>query len=309
MEYFLLLCGFVLLLLGGHYLVRGSVSLANHFKISKLVIGVTVVSFGTSAPELFVSTRAAISGSADFALGNVVGSNIANVALVLALTAIIFPIPVKRDSVKIDAPFMLIISGLLLVFMLDLYISFFEGLVFVILLVFYLIFIITHSRKRVDPSELSVEDDGIALWIAVVMILFSVVGLAGGAYLLVENAKIIAYKFGVSERVIAITIVAFGTSLPELATSAIAAFKKEMDISIGNIIGSNIFNILAVLGVVSIIKPLKVDQKFLDVDIYWMLGISALLFLFILPFKGGKLTRIKGALLAATYIAYIFFLL
>ncbi len=309
MEYFLLLCGFVLLLLGGHYLVRGSVSLANHFKISKLVIGVTVVSFGTSAPEFFVSTRAAISGSADFALGNVVGSNIANVALVLALTAIIFPIPVKRDSVKIDAPFMLLISGLLLVFMLDLNISLFEGLVFVILLVFYLIFIIAHSRKRVDPSELSVEDEGIALWIAVAMILFSVVGLAGGAYLLVENAKIIAYKFGVSERVIAITIVAFGTSLPELATSAIAAFKKEMDISIGNIIGSNIFNILAVLGVVSIIKPLKVDQKFLDVDIYWMLGISALLFLFILPFKGGKLTRIKGALLAATYIAYIFFLL
>lgn len=309
MEYFLLLIGFTLLLFGGHYLVLGSVTLADHFKISKLVIGVTVVSFGTSAPELFVSARAAITDSADFALGNVVGSNIANVALVLALTAIIFPIPVKKDSVKIDAPFMLIISGLLLGFMLDLYISRFEGIVFIVLLVSYILFIIRNSRKNADLSDLKIETDKVALWIAFIMVFGSVAGLAGGAYLLVENAKIIAFNFGVSERVIAITIVAFGTSLPELATSAIAAFKKEMDISIGNIIGSNIFNILAVLGVVSIIKPLKVDQNFLDVDIFWMLGISALLFLFILPFKGGKLTRIKGAFLAATYIAYIFFLL
>lgn len=308
MVYLLLLLGLVLLLFSGKYLVRGSVAMANYYKISKLVIGVTVVSFGTSAPEMFVSTLAAYKGHPDVALGNIIGSNIANVALVLAITAIIFPIPVRSNSVKLDAPFMLAISGLLLVYMLDLRLSRTEGISFIVLLAAYLVFIIRKSRSSYESAEENTEDK-LAIWQALVMVLASAVGLALGSKLLVDNATIIADNLGVSERVIAITVIAFGTSLPELATSAIAAFKKEMDISIGNIIGSNIFNILAVFGVASIVKPMNFDTKFIGVDIYWMLAISVLLFLFILPFKGGKLTRFKGFLLFAVYGVYFYFLL
>lgn len=282
--------------------------MANYFKISKLVIGVTVVSFGTSAPEMFVSTLAAYEGHPDVALGNIIGSNIANIALVLAITAMIFPIPVRSNSVKLDAPFMLFISGLLLVYMLDLRLSRIEGVSFLALLTAYIVFIIRKSRNSFESADEN-PDDNLAIWLAIVMVLLSAVGLAFGSKLLVANATIIAENLGVSERVIAITVIAFGTSLPELATSAIAAFRKEMDISIGNIIGSNIFNILAVFGVASIVKPMNIDAKFLGVDIYWMLAISVLLFLFILPFKGGKLTRFKGFLLFAVYGVYFYFLL
>lgn len=309
MEYILLLCGFALLLFSGKYLVWGSVTMANHFKISKLVIGVTVVSFGTSAPEMFVSTLAAYEGHPDVALGNIIGSNIANIALVLAITAMIFPIPVKKNAVKIDAPFMLAISGLLFVFMLDLHLSRIEGVTFLAILSLYIIFIILKSRNEFEADSGETQSKNLNIWIAVLMVVGSAVGLAIGSKLLVTNASIIARSLGVSERIIAITLIAFGTSLPELATSAIAAFRKEMDISIGNIIGSNIFNILAVFGVASLVKPMNVDPKFLGVDIYWMIGISILLFLCILPFKGGRLTRFKGVLLFIVYGVYFYFLL
>jgi len=309
LEYLLLLLGFVLLLFGGKFLVNGSVSIANHFRISKLVIGVTVVSFGTSAPELFVSSLASYTGHPEVALGNVIGSNIANIALVLALTAIIFPIPVRKNSVKLDAPFMLLISGLLYVFMLvNSNLSRFEGFVFILLLIGYNVFIIYKSRAE-DNIETTIGDGHLSVQKSVVIVLIATVGLAAGSHLLVENASKIAQSLGVSERVIAISLIAFGTSLPELATSAIAALKKEMDISIGNIIGSNIFNILAVLGVSSLIKPMKVSEKFIRVDIFWMMAISLLLFIFILPFKGGRLSRLKGALLFFIYGIYLFFLI
>jgi len=308
MEYLFLFVGFALLLFSGKYLVAGSVSLANYFKLSKLVIGVTVVSFGTSAPEMFVSAFANLKGHPEVAMGNVIGSNIANIALVLALTAIIFPISVKKDSVKIDAPFMIIVSGLLYFTMLNRQISFVEGFAFLFVLVSYIVFIIVKSRRKGLDSEEEVDAHH-PLWKAILLVLISTAGLAFGSNLLVENASLIATNFGVSERVIAITVIAFGTSLPELATSAVAAFKKEMDISIGNIIGSNIFNILAVLGVSALLNPIDVAVKFIEVDIIWMLAISALLFLFILPFKGGKLTRIKGAMLFLVYGTYLYYLL
>jgi cation:H+ antiporter len=308
MEYILLLLGFFLLLFSGKYLVKGSVSLANYFQVSKLVIGVTVVSFGTSAPEMFVSAFANFKGHADVAIGNIIGSNIANIALVLALTALIFPIPVKKASVKIDAPFMLIVSALLYLAIFNATISLFEGISFIIILVAYLVFILIKSRRSKDTFEEDLNEK-LPIWKSIVLVLLSTAGLAFGSDLLVDSATIIASKFGVSERVIGITIVAFGTSLPELATSAVAAFKKEMDISIGNIIGSNIFNILAVLGVSAILRPMQISAKFIQVDIFWMIGISVLLFLFILPFKGGKLTRVKGFMLFAVYCVYIFFLL
>jgi cation:H+ antiporter len=309
MEYILILIGFALLLYSGKFLVKGSVSLASQFKISKLVIGVTVVSFGTSAPEMFVSALANFKGFPNVAMGNVMGSNIANIALVLAITAIIIPIPVKKDSVKIDAPFMLLVSGILYLAILSTNITTFEGVAFLLLLTTYLFFIIRKSRRS-ERDEEQFNEKPLPIWKAVGLVLLSTAGLAFGSDLLVDNASLIAANFGVSERVIGITVIAFGTSLPELATSAVAAFRKEMDISIGNIIGSNIFNILAVLGVTALIKPvLNIDEKFIQVDIFWMLAISILLFLFILPFKGGKLTRLKGFILFAVYCTYIYFLL
>lgn len=308
MEYLFLFIGFALLLFSGKYLVIGSVSLANYFNLSKLVIGVTVVSFGTSAPEMFVSAFANFKGHPEVSMGNIIGSNIANIALVLAITAIIFPIPVKKNSVKIDAPFMLIISGLLLLFILNGTLTSVEGVVFLLILAAYITFIVVKSRKS-EESKNTETDAHQPLWKAIGFVVISTVGLALGSNLLVENASIIALEFGISERIVAITVIAFGTSLPELTTSAVAAFNKEMDISIGNIIGSNIFNILAVLGVTAVIKPMQIAPKFIQVDIYWMIAISVLLFLFILPLKGGRLTRLKGVVLFAVYCTYIYFLL
>lgn len=309
MEYLLLLLGFIILLFSGKYLVKGSVALAAHYKVSKLVIGVTVVSFGTSAPEMFVSSIAAYTGRPDVAIGNVIGSNIANIALVLALTAVIFPIPVRKNSVKIDAPFMLIVSLLMYLLLLNLDLNRLEGVLFLVLLTSYVLFVIFKSKKDND-FEVNENDEKLSVGIAGIMILLSAGGLAFGSDLLVNNAEKIAISLGASQRIIAITLLAFGTSLPELTTSAVAAFRKEMDISIGNIIGSNVFNILAVLGVSALVRPMKnIDGEFITVDIFWMLGISMLLFLFILPFKGGKLTRLKGAILFIVYLFYLYFLI
>jgi cation:H+ antiporter len=308
MEYLLLIVGFLLLLFSGKYLVRGSVALADHYKISKLVIGVTVVSFGTSAPEMFVSSIASYTNRPEVAIGNVIGSNIANIALVLALTSIIFPIPVRKNSTKIDAPFMLLISLLMYLLMLNLRLGRAEGLIFLLLLVSYIIFVLKKSRKEDVIEDVDLEGS-LSKTISIVMILISTAGLTLGSDLLVNNAEKIALRMGISQRVIAISLLAFGTSLPELTTSVVAAFKKEMDISIGNIIGSNIFNILAVLGVASIVKPLAISLEFVRVDIFWMLGISVLLFVFILPFKGGKLTRLKGLVLFLSYLVYLYFLI
>jgi cation:H+ antiporter len=306
MEYILLLVGFALLLYSGKYLVKGSVAMANYFNVSKLVIGVTVVSFGTSAPEMFVSTFANLKGHPEVAMGNIIGSNIANIALVLAITAMIIPIPVKKDSVKIDAPFMLLVSVLLFVLILDFSISVIEGVLFLVILSSYITFLLVKSRKSNNEES---NKETLPLWKSIVFVLISAGGLALGSNLLVENATIIASDFGVSERVIGITVIAFGMSLPELATSVIAAIRKEMDISIGNIIGSNIFNILAVLGVSASLKSMDIAEKFVHVDIYWMLAISGLLFISILPFKGGRLTRIKGIMLFCVYCVYIYYLL
>lgn len=308
MEYLLLLVGFLLLLSSGKYLVRGSVALADHYKVSKLVIGVTVVSFGTSAPEMFVSSIAAYTNRPEVAIGNVIGSNIANIALVLALTSIIFPIPVRKNSTKIDAPFMIIISLMMYLLMLNLRLGRMEGFIFLGLLISYIIFVIRKSRREDEIDDVDLEGN-LSKTVSIVMILLSTLGLAIGSDLLVDNAEKIALRMGISQRVIAITLLAFGTSLPELTTSVVAAFKKEMDISIGNIIGSNIFNILAVLGVASIVNPLEIAKEFIGFDIFWMLGISVLLFLFILPFKGGKLTRIKGVILFLAYLIYLYFLI
>lgn len=306
MDYIYLLLGFIILLYSGDLLVKGGVALASHFKISTLVVGVTVVSFGTSAPELFVSLDAALSGSPDISIGNVVGSNISNIALVLGFTAILLPLPVRSNSIKYDWPVMMGASLLFYIFALNGKLQTIEGIAFVVLLIFFMVWTIWNSRRENRNLSEEAKPAKQSIPVAVLLIAASSIGLYFGASLLVGSAKNIAFDFGVSERVIGLTIVAFGTSVPELATSAVAAYKKEMDISIGNIIGSNIFNILGVLGVTSIIKNIRVSAEIISFDALFMLAVSVFLFLLILPLKKGKLHRWKGVLLLSSYLFYVY---
>lgn len=306
MEYLYLFIGLLLLAASGNYLVDGSVSLARHLNISTLVIGVVVVSFGTSAPELFVSVKGAIDLHPEIAIGNVIGSNISNIALVLALTAIILPIPVKSASIKFDWPVMMVSSIVLYLFMLDYSFARWEGLVLIIILIVYIIWTLRKSIRSKNDEEFSKPK--FKLPVSIILVIVSCAGLVLGADLFVDSAATIAREFDISERVISISLVAFGTSVPELAASVIAAIKKQMDISIGNIIGSNIFNILAVLGITGLVQDKITVAKGFIFDTYWMLGISLLLFLFILPLKGGILKRWKGLLLLLAYAIYIYIL-
>jgi cation:H+ antiporter len=305
MSYINLLAGFIILLISGRFLVKGGVDLARKLNVSKLVIGVTVVSFGTSAPELFVSAVAAYNGHPELAIGNVFGSNIANISLVLAITALIIPIPVKKATVRIDTPIMLFVTILLYLAIRNNLISRPEGCIGVVLLVSYIV-CSYFKGKNISVDEFEENKTYLHWSLAVLLIILSAAGLAIGSGLLVKNVSSIAEAWGINERIIAITVVAFGTSLPELVTSVIAAVHREMDISVGNIVGSNIFNILGVLGITSIIKDIRVDNQFIHIDFYWVLGISILLFIFILPLKGGTINRWKGLILLLVYVAYIY---
>jgi len=306
-SFLFLIAGFVLLFFSGDWLVKASVNLARHFKVSTLVIGITVVAFGTSAPELLVSLKAVFSDSSDISVGNVVGSNIANIALVLGLVAIIFPVKVKRNNIWIDWLVMLLASIGLLIASLNNTLSFIEGLIFLILLGIYLVLSIWKSRRDNKGQDKILEPD-LSKWKAFGFFLMATVGLYFGADWLVKGAKDIAISFGISERVVGLSVVALGTSVPELATSLMAAIKKESDISIGNIIGSNIFNIWAVLGTTSVIKPLRVSDAMINVDYRWMIGVALLLILFLLPLSKGVISRWKGSILFSLYVVYIYIL-
>jgi len=303
-----LIIGLLLLLVSGKFLVESSVNIAKKFRIPPAIIGLTIVAFGTSAPELLVSVQAAILGHPDMAMGNVIGSNISNIFLVLAITAVIFPLPVKRNSVILDWPIMMAVTLLLAAFLMNLEISRIEGIVFLILLGGYILLSVLQTKRNNNRKK----EEVVVLkqhWIISVLIFtVSCVGLAFGADMLVSNASIFAEYIGVSERVISISMVALGTSLPELATSIIAAFKKQAEISIGNIIGSNIMNILSVLGITSIIQPIGTVKEVLRTDVPWMLGSAILLFLFMIPAKRGKLSRWEGAVMLMAYAFYIYFI-
>lgn len=304
----LLILGLVLLLGSGKYLVESSVIIARHFKIPTIIIGLTIVSFGTSAPELLVSLQAAVQGHPDMAIGNVVGSNISNILLVLAITALIFPINIQNLFIKRDWPILMFISSLLVLFLLDLKLSRFEGIIFLTLLIIYIVYSIWQARKPSKEGDFKEEVPAAKMkwWVAIIIFIIACVGLAFGADLLVDNASIIAGKLGISERVISISMVAIGTSLPELATSMIAAFKKEANISVGNIIGSNIMNIISVLGITSVIAPMETVQQTLRIDLPWMIGATLLLFLFMAPIGRARISRIEGSIMVVAYAAYIF---
>ena len=309
-TYLLLLAGLILLFISGKYLVDSSVALAKRFRIPTMIIGLTVVAFGTSAPELLVSIQAAIKGFPGIAMGNVVGSNISNILLVLAITALIFPIPVPKKSVRQDWPALMFVSLLLFAFAWDGTLSRLEGLIFILLLALYLAVAVFQARK--SPAEKNPEPAGgkqMKIWVAGIIFLFSCAGLAFGANLLVEHAAIIAEGLGVSQRVISITMVAVGTSIPELATSVIAALKKETEIAVGNIIGSNIMNVLSVLGFTSVLGNITVDRAISHFDIPVMLGVTLLLLLIMVPAKRSKIVRWEGALMIVVYLLYIYMII
>lgn len=304
-----LILGLTLLLLSGKYLVESSVVIARRFNIPPGIIGLTIVAFGTSAPELLVSIQAAVHGYPDMAMGNVIGSNISNILLVLGLTALIFPLTLQRSSVIVDWPIMIFLTLLLLLFLQDQKLSQFEGALFVSLLLLYILFSVRQSRRfNSKEIEKPVILQRTPAWVSGIVFIASCAGLALGASLLVDNAAVMAKYFGISERVISVSMVALGTSLPELVTSVIAAIKKEMEISVGNILGSNIMNIVSVLGITALIKPIQTSIEVLTIDMPWMIGSALLLFAFMLPLKRGRISRIQGAIMVLTYTLYIYFI-
>jgi len=310
MNILLLLLGFVTLLISGDVLVRGGVSIASRFHVSKLVIGMTLVSLGTSAPELVVSLQSVLTGHADLSMGTVIGSNMANIGFILGLTILITPMLVNKRTVKVDTPVMLGATFLLYLFIQNGSLNRWEGALFSLLLIAYIVLTIYRSRK--EPDETTVHETSAKVypfWISLLMVVVSIVGLRFGAGWLVTGATEIARSLGVSEYVISITVLAVGTSLPELATSLVAAVKKESDISIGNIVGSNLFNVLGILGITALVKPIGINNQILSGDIYWLAGMSVLLFLFMIPARSGRLVRAEGAGLILLYGAYIFFVI
>jgi cation:H+ antiporter len=280
---FYLFCGLFVLVLGGDFLVKGSTNIALRMRISPLVVGLTIVAFGTSAPELLVSINAALSGSPDLTMGNVIGSNICNLALVLGVAAIIRPIMVNSDSIKIDWPMTMGSSVLLYLLVREGLLKSFEGVLFIALLISYTVFIIRKSRKEnhaisfANRRELVKRSETKHLVKDIVLIILGCVGLFYGSDWFVQGGKGLAQALGVSERVIGITVLALGTSLPELVTASIASFKNQTDLAIGNLMGSNIFNILSILGITSIIKEIEVSDIILNTDMFWMLGITLLI--------------------------------
>lgn len=309
---FLVLVGLALLVVGGDFLVRASVGLSFKLKLSKLVIGMTVVSFATSAPELLVSLQAALDGVSDIALGNVIGSNIANIGLVLGITAIISPLAVDKDFYKLNWPMMMLASFVLYYFLWnDNVLTAIEGAILFIALIVFLFVLIRSSRKS-TKANMGDVDDSLAVVSNFKIVAWLLIGAAGlyfGSDWLVQGAKELALSIGISDYAISVTVIAIGTSVPELAASVIAALKKEKALSLGNLIGSNIFNIASVLGLTAIIKPIVVNPdtpQILSTNIWWMIGFAAILIPLILIPKRLEIGRLKGILLFSAYLAFIY---
>jgi cation:H+ antiporter len=307
---FLIVIGLAALVAGGDFLVKGAVGIAVKARLSKLVIGMTVVSFGTSAPELIVSLQAALDNVPEIAIGNVIGSNIANLAFVLGITVLIFPMPVGLNTKKYDWPMMMLASILFYLFALNYSLERWEGILLFFILIGFVVFLVVNSRKNSVRMDEEVADDlptgKINLWKYLGFLAVGLVMLYFGSQWLVGGASDLASGLGVSKHIIGITIVAFGTSVPELVTSVVAAYRKETDISVGNLVGSNVFNILGVIGLTAAIKPIPIESHVVSWDMIWMLGIAFIL----LPmmFIGPRIGRVSGVILLASYITYILLL-
>ena len=303
MDFVAIIVGLVLLIKGGDLLLDAAVALSLKINIPKIVIGMTVVSFATSAPELIVSIKSALMGYPDLALGNVVGSNVANLAFVLGVVLVISPIRVTKSFYKTDWPIMMIATLLFYSFLqADGYLNQVEGGILFVLLLIFLIYLLFFQKKAVIEEKIEIDEKEMHLTQLTFTFFIGGFFLWLGSEVLVNSAVSLATSLGVSERIISISVVSIGTSIPELSASIIAIINKEKAISIGNLIGSNIFNILAVMGITSMIHPINVmDRAILDVDFVWMIGVSLLIFPLVFIPKKMHLGRLEGLCLIIVY--------
>ena len=313
-DILLLLVGFVALIYGANALVDAASSLAARWGVPSIVIGLTIVAFGTSAPELVVNVFAATTGSTDMVLGNVLGSNIFNVLGILGISALIFPLTVKSNTTWIEIPLSLLAAICVLVVSSDIFLdgsgsNFISRSDGIILLLFFLIFLVYNLMvAKSGGADEEMETKDYSTWKAVLFIVLGLTGLVIGGRLIVTSAVSIAEVIGLSERVIGLTVVSIGTSLPELATSIIAVRKKNVDIAIGNVVGSNIFNIFLILGISGTIVPLGINPDSLfDIMVNIITGL--LLFIFVFTGRGRKVERWEGAVFVVGYIAYVTYLI
>jgi cation:H+ antiporter len=310
MDYAYVAAGLALLLLGGEGLVRGSVAVAERLNLSTLLVSMVIVGFGTSAPELMVSTAAALKGAPNIALGNVVGSNIANILLILGMSAVIAPLACTRPEIMRDALAVLVASFALVGLAQHGMIGRLAGFIMVAALGAYLSYAYLTERKASRRDEVfreRIAEDlgkpGMGLATALTLCVLGLVFLVAGAHLLVEGATAIARRFGISNAVIGLSLVAVGTSLPELATAAISAYRKHQDVVIGNIIGSNLFNILGILGVTGIVVPIPIEGRIADIDIWIMLAVAIALAPII--WTGRVISRVEGGAFLTLYVVYM----
>ncbi|RPH04860.1 MAG: calcium/sodium antiporter [bacterium TMED144] len=300
-DLFYLLIGTTMLYFGADWIVRSSVSIAKKSKISPLIIGLTIVAFGTSLPELIVSITAALNDSSSLSVGNAIGSNIANIGLVLGLSSLIFPVSCIYKKIKKDLWINIIITIIFIFFAFDGLISRFEGLIMFLCLIYYILLCISEKRDDEEIPENIISNNRIFLFL-----LGGICVLAYGADLFVDGAISLANRLGISEAVVGVSIVAFGTSLPELATSVVAAFKKESDISLGNILGSNIFNILCVLGISSMISQLESPIQMMNREVYFLFLLGFLLIA--ISKMNQPISRMFSAILLIIYFYFIYLL-
>lgn len=310
LNFFILATGFVILIYGATLLVNGAASLAKKFNIPGIVIGLTIVALGTSSPELVVNVAGSLKGTSGIVLGNIIGSNIFNVLLILGISAVIYPLAVKSNTTWMEIPLSFISSLLVFILASDIYLdgadinhlSRTDGIV---LIFFFIIFLAYNFRLMKNGSfdeEISVKDYTKLKSLIIIGIGIAMLGIGGT--MIINSAVQVATMLGISERVIGLTVVAFGTSLPELATSVVAALKKNVDIAVGNIVGSNIFNVFFILGTSAIINPIPIAPG-AGLDMLVNIGASLLLFIFIFTGKGRKIDRFEGAIFIALYTAYI----
>ena len=308
MNLLLIFLGFFLLVIGGEFIVRSSVALSLKLNISKFVIGMTVVSFATSLPELIVSVNAALNNSPSIAINNVVGSNIANIGIVLGLISILSNVQVDKKFLNRDWPVMFIFSALLFLFTFnDFLLTQLEGLIFFILILAYIYYFLKKPRYRtINNTNINLQISSVTNFKIFLWIILSILSLYFGAEFLVGGAVDFAKQINISEAVISVTIIAIGTSIPELAASLVAIAKNEEGLSVGNLIGSNIFNIGSVLGITAIIKPILITDEILYRDIVWMLIFAILIFILAIIPEKNKISKYKGTTLFLAYIYFVY---
>jgi len=315
LQIVLLLAGFAILIKGADFLVNGSSSIAKKFNISNLAIGLTVVALGTSTPELIVSLLSAINGKSDASFGNIIGSNNFNLLFILGVSGLIYPLVVQRNTVKFEVPISLLAAALMLILVNDNFfsseaesmLSRLDSILLLVCFGFFLLYVFRSMTKTTDVDE-GQKIKIYTTWVSVGLVLLGLLMLVGGGKLVVDNAIAIAQHAGLSERLIGLTILAAGTSLPELATSAVAAYRKNTDIAIGNVVGSNIFNIFFILGATGLIHPIEYNQS-LNFDVYVLIISTIVLMIFMFTMGRRKLDRLEAIILFGGYLTYTIYLI